>query len=51
MPLCPTGCIEPVVDRVFDWRNVANAQRYMEKDHNMGRVVLEVTKSVFSSIG
>lgn len=36
------GDLRPVVDRVFDWQDVAEAHRYMEENRNMGKIVLRV---------
>jgi len=37
-----SGAIFPVVDSVFDWRDVADAHRHMEANRNMGKIVLRV---------
>lgn len=34
--------IQPVVDSVFDWTDVADAHRYMETNQNIGKIVLRV---------
>ncbi|MGD2135525.1 MAG: zinc-binding dehydrogenase, partial [Gemmatimonadales bacterium] len=40
LPLFRTGAARPLVDRVFDMRDVAAAHRYMEGNENFGSVVL-----------
>lgn len=34
--------LQPVVDKVFDWQDVAEAHRYMESNQNKGKIVLRV---------
>jgi len=36
------GRLRPVVDRIFDWRDVAAAHRYMEENRNIGKIVLRI---------
>lgn len=43
-PLLEKGTIKPVVDKVFDWENVAEAQRYMEENRNQGKVLLAINE-------
>lgn len=38
-----TGRMGPVIDSVFDWRDVSDAHRYMEDNRNIGKIVLQVT--------
>ncbi|PRY16260.1 putative PIG3 family NAD(P)H quinone oxidoreductase [Pontibacter ummariensis] len=42
MPLFESGIIMPVIDTVFDWKQVAEAHRYMEENQNIGKIVLKV---------
>ena len=42
LPLIEAGSIRPVVDRVFDLEDVAEAHRYMETNANFGKIVLRV---------
>lgn len=42
-PLLQSGKIKPVVDKVFDWKEVAAAHAYMEKDLNKGKIVLQIS--------
>ncbi|MCC9165925.1 NAD(P)H-quinone oxidoreductase [Pontibacter harenae] len=42
LPLFESGDIKPVVDSVFDWKDVAEAHRYMEQNKNIGKIVLRV---------
>lgn len=37
-----SGDIAPVVDSVFDWRDVRQAHEYMESNQNIGKIVLSV---------
>lgn len=39
------GDVRPLVDSVFDWRDVAEAHRRMEENANVGKIVLRVTRS------
>lgn len=41
-PLFETGSLKPVADSVFDWRDAADAHRYLEANRNVGKVVLRV---------
>lgn len=43
MPLFEDGSLRPVVDRVFDWSQVADAHRYMGENRNVGKIVLKVS--------
>lgn len=36
------GEIKPVIDSVFDWKDVAEAHRLMESNKNTGKIVLEI---------
>lgn len=42
VPLLARGVVRPVVDRVFALADVAEAQRYMEQNANLGKIVLRV---------
>lgn len=44
MPRFASGTLKPVIDRVYDWREVAEAHRYMERNENMGKIILQVDK-------
>ena len=37
------GSLKPVIDRVFDWKEIREAHRYMEANLNIGKVLLKVT--------
>jgi len=41
-PLFEQGKLRPVIDTVFDWKEVAKAHRYMEESRNQGKIVLKV---------
>ena len=36
------GRLRPVVDRVFSMPDVAEAQRYMESNRNIGKIVVRI---------
>jgi NADPH:quinone reductase-like Zn-dependent oxidoreductase len=37
------GKIKPVIDSVFDWKDVSEAHKYMEANKNTGKIVLEIS--------
>ena len=37
-----SGRLKPVVDKVFSWKDVVEAHRYMEANRNKGKIVLSV---------
>jgi len=43
MPYFKDGGIKPVIDSVFDWKDVAAAHAYMEENKNIGKIVLKVS--------
>lgn len=43
LPRFADGTLRPVVDRVFDWTDVAEAHRYMGENRNAGKIVLRVS--------
>jgi NADPH:quinone reductase-like Zn-dependent oxidoreductase len=44
LPRFSDGRLQAVVDRVFDWRDVAEAHRYMEQNQNVGKIVLQISR-------
>jgi tumor protein p53-inducible protein 3 len=42
MPKFLDGSLKPVIDRVFDWEDVAEAHRHMGENRNVGKIVLRV---------
>lgn len=42
MTLFENGTLKAVVDRVYDWSDVADAHRYMSENRNAGKIVLRV---------
>lgn len=42
-PHFASGQLFPVVDKVFDWEEVAQAHLYMEGNKNQGKIVLSIT--------
>jgi putative PIG3 family NAD(P)H quinone oxidoreductase len=43
MPRFADQRLRPVIDRIFDWTDVAEAHKYMESNANIGKIVLTVT--------
>lgn len=37
-----SGVLKPVIDKVFDWKDVAKAHLYMEGNKNIGKIVLKI---------
>ncbi len=42
IPLLARGSVRPVIDRVFDLREAADAHGYMERNANFGKIVLRI---------
>jgi NADPH2:quinone reductase len=42
VPLLQRGAVRPIVDRIFDLHDAAEAHRYMERNANIGKIVLRV---------
>ncbi|PTM59812.1 NAD(P)H-quinone oxidoreductase [Desmospora activa] len=42
LPLFREGKLKPVIDRIFSWREVVEAHRYMEADQNIGKIILMI---------
>ncbi|MFQ5631599.1 MAG: zinc-binding dehydrogenase [bacterium] len=40
LPKFADSSLQPVIDQVFSWENVAEAHRYMEANKNIGKIVL-----------
>jgi putative PIG3 family NAD(P)H quinone oxidoreductase len=45
IPLFADGTLRPIVDSVFDWRDVVTAHEYMEANRNTGKIVLRISGS------
>ncbi len=43
LPKISSGKIMPVIDKIFDWKNAADAHRYMEENRNTGKIVLKIS--------
>lgn len=42
-PLFGRGKLRPVIDRIYNWQEVADAHRYMESNQSRGKIVLRVS--------
>lgn len=40
LPEFADGRLKAVIDKIFDWKDVAKAHQYMEENRNMGKIVL-----------
>lgn len=38
------GDLKPIVDRIYDWKEVVEAHRYMESNANKGKIVLRISE-------
>lgn len=43
LPLLASGALRPVIDSIFPLERVADAHRRMEANHNVGKIVLELS--------
>ena len=43
LPKFESGELQPVIDSVYDWSEVADAHRLMESNVNSGKIVLKVS--------
>lgn len=43
LPRFQQGEIRPIIDKVFNWKEVQAAHRYMEANKNTGKIVLKIT--------
>lgn len=43
MPLFERGEIKPIIDKIFDWKEVQEAHKHMEANKNTGKVILKIT--------
>ncbi len=43
LPRLADGRLKPVVDKIFNWEDVARAHEYMEANKNIGKIVLTLT--------
>jgi putative PIG3 family NAD(P)H quinone oxidoreductase len=44
LPQFLDGALQPVIDSVYDWTDVADAHRRMENNENAGKIVLKVVR-------
>jgi len=38
-----SGKFKPVIDKIFDWKDVSEAHKYMEQNKNIGKIVLKIS--------
>jgi putative PIG3 family NAD(P)H quinone oxidoreductase len=38
-----SGKLKPIIDKVYDWKDVAEAHKYMEQNKNIGKIVLKIS--------
>ena len=43
LPKFQTGELKPIIDSVYDWKDVAEAHRYMEANLNKGKIILTIS--------
>jgi len=43
LPKFENGELQPVIDSIFDWKDVVNAHRKMEANLNSGKIILKVS--------
>jgi NADPH:quinone reductase-like Zn-dependent oxidoreductase len=43
LPLFQNKQIKPVIDKVFDWKEVQEAHKHMEANKNIGKIVLKIS--------
>lgn len=42
LPAFTNSELKPIIDTVFDWKEVQKAHRYMESNQNIGKIVLQI---------
>lgn len=42
LPLFKEGALKPIIDSVYNWKEVVNAHKHMESNQNSGKIVLEI---------
>ncbi|MEK6477799.1 NAD(P)H-quinone oxidoreductase [Catalinimonas sp. 4WD22] len=42
LPLFKKSSLKPIIDSVYNWKEVAEAHKYMESNQNSGKIVLEI---------
>ena len=43
LPLFESGVISPVIDRRYDFMDIAQAHTYMESNANIGKIVIDIS--------
>lgn len=43
LPFFADGRLKPIIDRIFNLEEVAEAHRYMESNSNFGKIVLKIS--------
>jgi len=36
------GTFKPIVSKIFDWKDVAEAHKMMENNENIGKIILKI---------
>lgn len=39
------GTLKVIVDKVFNWEDIAEAHKYLESNQSMGKIVIKVTSN------
>jgi NADPH:quinone reductase-like Zn-dependent oxidoreductase len=42
LPHFKSGELKPVIDTVYNWKDVTAAHEHMEKNQNIGKIILEI---------
>jgi NADPH:quinone reductase-like Zn-dependent oxidoreductase len=43
LPRFQDGSLKPIIEKVFDLANIADAHRFMESNQNIGKILLKVS--------
>jgi putative PIG3 family NAD(P)H quinone oxidoreductase len=43
LPRLKDGSLNPVIDKIFPWEEVAEAHRFMEENRNTGKIILKIS--------
>lgn len=42
LPYFKNGVLKPVIDKIYDWQDVKAAHEYMERNQNIGKIILKI---------